>query len=82
MYRTSDCQGSTETASVAEIEMVRYGYPFFYAKCPYGRHESRINTAPLFCTDEPTSGKWDAVRELGLMIEFGLRRAIRSEAAS
>jgi hypothetical protein len=28
----------------------------------------------------PNSGKLDAVRELGLMIEFGLRRAIRSEA--
>src|ERR1035438_5803618 len=28
----------------------------------------------------PNSGKLDAVRELGLMIEFGLRRANRSEA--
>jgi len=36
--------------------------------------------APLFCTDEPNFGKWDAVRELGLVIEFGLRRAIRSRA--
>jgi hypothetical protein len=49
----------------------------FCFKCRCGRHKSRINTAPLFCTDRPDSSKWDAIREFGLMIEFGLQRAIR-----
>ena len=64
------------------IKMVRhrYGYPFFYAKCQYGRHYSRIHTARRFCTDEPTTDKWSAIRELGLMIEFGLQRAIQRRA--
>jgi hypothetical protein len=64
--------------------MVRhgYGYPFSYAKCRHGRQYSKIHTAPRFCTDEPTTDKWSAVRELGLMIEFGPRRAIRSGANS
>jgi len=60
--------------------MARNGCLFFYTKCRQGRQESRIHTTPLFCTDDLTSGKWDAVMELGLVIEFGLRRAIQSKA--
>jgi hypothetical protein len=51
-----------------------------YAKCGYGRCESRIHAAPVVRTDEPISPSESTVRELGLMIEIGLRRGIRSKA--
>lgn len=61
------------------IKIARYGYFLFPTKCSYGRHKSRIHTAPLFHTDGSTSGKKNIFKELGLRIEFGLQRAIRSK---
>ena len=54
----------------------------FCFRCRYGTYSSRVHTTSVFSTDETNFGQRDGSRGVGLTIEFGLRRVIRSKAVS